>query len=64
MKRPKLSNFNEGDDSHSLIDYTESLEGFADYLESEIADLKKQLQKERIINLSLTEQLDERQGKK
>ena len=27
-------------------------------------ELKKQLQKERIINLSLTEQWDERQGKK
>ena len=52
MKRPTYLNYS-GLRESKLLDYSTDQDKYIDYLE-------KQLQKERIINLSLTEQLDER----
>ena len=57
MKRPEKKYFEKADKNYQNVydneRYEEHLNAYIDYLE-------KQLQKERIINLSLTEQLDER----
>jgi len=61
MKRPEKKYFEKADKNYQNVydneRYEEHLNAYIDYLE-------KQLQKERIINLSLIEQLNERQGKK